>query len=152
MSRRKHFELIQYEEFQVHGGMIDVDKPNTIYLQLRTHLFADNNQGPQELKHLFWGVKQSINRSLDNSICDKRFISDLDFSESFKDKPYSFVVMDFTFYLLDQYDTNTHEYFLDQVVKNIYRENIISSPFRMYRDKKNSKGENKNIGSLRTLN
>jgi hypothetical protein len=152
MSRRKHFELIQYEEFQVHGGMIDVDKPNTIYLQLRTHLFADNNQGPQELKHLFWGVKQSINRSLDNSICDKRFISDLDFSESFKDKPYSFVVMDFTFYLLDQYDTNTHEYFLDQVVKNIYRENIISSPFRMYRDKKNSQGENKNIGSLRTLN
>ena len=132
--------------------MIDVDKPNTIYLQIRTHLFADNNQGPQELKHLFWGVKQSINRSLDNSICDKRFISDLDFSESFKDKPYSFVVMDFTFYLLDQYDTNTHEYFLDQVVKNIYRENIISSPFRMYRDKKNSQGENKNIGSLRTLN
>jgi len=152
MSRRKHFELIQYEEFQVHGGMIDVDKPNTIYLQIRTHLFADNNQGPQELKHLFWGVKQSINRSLDNSICDKRFISELDFSESFKDKPYSYVIMDFTFYLLDQYDTNTHEYFLDQVVKNIYRENIISSPFRMYRDKKNSQGENKNIGSLRTLN
>jgi len=152
MSRRKHFELKQYEEFQVHGGMIDVDKPNTIYLQIRTHLFADNNQGPQELKHLFWGIKQSINRTLDNSICDKRFISDLDFSESFKDKPYSYVIMDFTFYLLDQYDTNTHEYFLDQVVKNIYRENIISSPFRMYRDKKNSKGENKNIGSLRTLN
>ena len=152
MSRRKHFELIQYEEFQVHGGMIDVDKPNTIYLQIRTHLFADNNQGPQELKHLFWGVKQSINRSLDNSICDKRFISELDFSESFKDKPYSYVIMDFTFYLLDQYDTNTHEYFLDQVVKNIFRENIISSPFRMYRDKKNSQGENKNIGSLRTLN
>jgi hypothetical protein len=152
MSRRKHFELIQYDEFQVHGGMIDVDKPNTIYLQIRTHLFADNNQGPQELKHLFWGIKQSINRTLDNSICDKRFISDLDFSESFKDKPYSYVIMDFTFYLLDQYDTNTHEYFLDQVVKNIYRENIISSPFRMYRDKKNSKGENKNIGSLRTLN
>jgi len=152
MSRRKHFELIQYDEFQVHGGMIDVDKPNTIYLQIRTHLFADNNQGPQELKHLFWGIKQSINRTLDNSICDKRFISDLDFSESFKDKPYSYVIMDFTFYLLDQYDTNTHEYFLDQVVKNLYRENIISSPFRMYRDKKNSKGENKNIGSLRTLN
>ena len=152
MSRRKHFELIQYEEFQVHGGMIDVDKPNTIYLQIRTHLFADNNQGPQELKHLFWGIKQSINRTLDNSICDKRFISDLDFSESFKDKPYSYVIMDFTFYLLDQYDTNTHEYFLDQVVKNLYRENIISSPFRMYRDKKNSQGENKNIGSLRTLN
>jgi hypothetical protein len=152
MSRRKHFELIQYDEFQVHGGMIDVDKPNTIYLQIRTHLFADNNQGPQELKHLFWGIKQSINRTLDNSICDKRFISDLDFSESFKDKPYSYVIMDFTFYLLDQYDTNTHEYFLDQVVKNIYRENIISSPFRMYRDKKNSQGENKNIGSLRTLN
>ena len=152
MSRRKHFELIQYDEFQVHGGMIDVDKPNTIYLQIRTHLFADNNQGPQELKHLFWGIKQSINRTLDNSICDKRFISDLDFSESFKDKPYSYVIMDFTFYLLDQYDTNTHEYFLDQVVKNIYRENIISSPFRMYRDKKNSKGENQNIGSLRTLN
>ena len=152
MSRRKHFELIQYDEFQVHGGMIDVDKPNTIYLQIRTHLFADNNQGPQELKHLFWGIKQSINRTLDNSICDKRFISDLDFSESFKDKPYSYVIMDFTFYLLDQYDTNTHEYFLDQVVKNIYRENIISSPFRMYRDKKNSKGENKNICSLRTLN
>ncbi len=152
MSRRKHFELIQYDEFQVHGGMIDVDKPNTIYLQIRTHLFADNNQGPQELKHLFWGIKQSINRTLDNSICDKRFISDLDFSESFKDKPYSYVIMDFTFYLLDQYDTNTHEYFLDQVVKNLYRENIISSPFRMYRDKKNSQGENKNIGSLRTLN
>jgi hypothetical protein len=152
MSRRKHFELIQYPEFQIHGGMIDVNKPKTIYLQIRTHLFADNNQGPQELKHFFWGIKQSINKALDNSICDKRFISELDFSESFKDKPYSYVIMDFTFYLLDQYDTNTHEYFLDQVVKNIYRENIISSPFRMYRDKKNSTGENKNIGSLRTLN
>jgi spore germination protein YaaH len=151
MSRRKHFELIQYPEFQIHGGMIDVNKPKTIYLQIRTHLFADNNQGPQELKHLFWGIKQSINRALDNSICDKRFISELDFSESFKDKPYSYVIMDFTFYLLDQYDDTTYEYFLNQVVKTLHRENIISTPFKMYKDKKQSKLENQNISSLRSF-
>jgi len=151
MSRRKHFELEQYNEFQVSGGTIDIYNPKTIYLQLRTHLFADNDKGPQELKHLFWGIKQSINRTLDYSICDKRFISELDFSESFKYKPYSYVIMDFTFYLNDEYDVSAYEYFLNQVVKNIYRENMISSPFRFYANKKQSKLENQNIGGLRTL-
>ena len=150
MSRRRYYNLQQYPEFQVSGGTIDIHNPKSFYLQIRTHLFADNDQGPQELKHLFWGIKQSINRTLDYSICDKRFISDLDFSESFKDKPYSYVIMDFTFYPNDEYEPNAYEHFLNQVVKNIYRENIISSPFRFYRDKKQSKLENQNIGSLRT--
>jgi hypothetical protein len=59
--------------------------------------------------------------------------------------------MDFTFYLLDEFDDITYEYFLNQVVKTIHRENIISTPFKMYKDKKQSKLENQNISSLRSF-
>ena len=142
---------MQYPEIQVSGGTVDGSTYKSIYLQIRSHLFADNEHGAQELKMFFWGVKQTISKTLQNSICQERFISDLDFSESFKDKPYSYIIMDFTFYPNDKYDKTAYEHLLDQIVKNMYRENIISSPFRFYRDKKKAKVDADKIGTLRTI-
>lgn len=150
MSRRRYFELIQYPEIQVSGGTIDVTSYKSIYLQIRSHMFADNEHGAQELKYFWWGVKQTVSTTLKNSICTDKFISEVDFSESFKKKPYSYVIMDFTFFPNDRYDKTAYEYFLNEVAKNIHRFNIQISPFEFYATKKQAQLENKNINSIRT--
>jgi hypothetical protein len=147
---RRYFELIQYPEIQVSGGTIDRTSYKSIYLQIRGHLFADNEYGPQELKHFFWGIKQTINKALDYSICDKKFISELEFSETFKKKTYTYFIMDFTFFPNDRYELTTYEYFLNEITKNIWRNNITTSPFQIIRHKKDVVRENKDINSIRT--
>jgi hypothetical protein len=148
--RSKYFELIQYKEFQAYGGIVDKEDPKSLYLQFRGHLFCNNQEGPQELKLFYWGIKQTINRALDNSICDKNFISELEFSESFKIKPYTYYIMDFTFFPNDIYHDNAYIYLLDDMVKKIHRDNFITSPFEFYAYKKDYKIESKNINSIRT--
>lgn len=148
--RRRYFELVQYPEIQVSGGTIDVSTYKSIYLQIKGHLFADNESGPEELKYFFWGIKQTINKVLDYSICGKRFISDLEFSETFKKKTYTYFIMDFTFYPNDQYEHHTYQYFLNEVTKNIWRNNITTSPFQIFRNKTDVVRENKDINSIRT--
>lgn len=150
-TRRRYFDFVQYPEIQVSGGTIDITDVKSIYLQIRSHLFADNEHGAEELKIFFWEVKQTISKILKGSICNERFIAELDFSETFKDKPYTYIIMDFTFYPNDKYEKTTYEYFLNEVCKNIYRDNIRLSPFEFYRTKELAKLENKNINCIRTF-
>ena len=147
--RRGYFNLEQYPDMQVSGGTIDKTTYKTIYLQFKGHLFADNDSGPQELKLLFWGIKQTIARHLEESICYKEYIPTLEFSDTFKDKTYTYYIMDFTFYPNDKYHPNAYIDFLDELVKKIHRDNILPSPFEFYKERKNYKLENKNINRIR---
>ena len=136
--RSKEFKLVQYPEVQVYGGAVDTSSYKSIYLQLRGHIYADNDEGREEMKLFFWGIKQSIRRTIKDSILDEKFISDLEISDSFKqgEKRYTYFIMDFTFYPNDQYDPKSYVYILDEIMKNIYRENFLTTPFDISRSKK----------------
>ena len=142
--RSKEFNLIKYPDVQVIGGAVDKSNYNTIFLQLRGHLYADNDEGPEEFKLFFWGIKQSIRREIKDSILEERFISDFEISDTFKNKEkrYTYFILDFTFYPNDIYDPKSYVYTLDEVMKNIHRDNFISTPFRITKYKNHTKFEN----------
>ena len=139
-----------YPEIYVEGGVINKQKMDTIYLKISSHMFADDDQGVQELKYFFWGIKQTISKFINPEFYKKEFISVLEFSDSFRFKPYSNTIMDFTIYTACAKHRNFHQQFLNDLVHEIHSRNIVSSPFRMYKHKKMIDAS-EDIGRVRTF-
>ena len=130
-TRSTEFNLVQYPNIQVYGGSVDKTTYKTIYLKIQGHFYADNDEGPEEMKILFWSIKQTISRVIKDSIVAPQFISIIDISDTFKlkEKKNGFVIMDFTFYTLSVTNPSLFPSILNEIMKNIHRDNLSNTPF-----------------------
>lgn len=145
------WELDSYPEFMALGGAVNYKKLNSIWMKIQFHLFCDDDKGIEELKYLFWGVKQTVKKRLNPEFYKTKFISFLEFSESFKVKNYTHVEMDFTFYTNTEESKKFHKAALNELLPYIHKENFLNTPFRLYSHKRHiAKHEDTHIHRIRT--
>lgn len=149
-GKTTEFNMDQYKEFYCESGSVDANNYKSLYLKMQAHLFCEEDEGLQELKYFYWGIKQSISKCLDDKEYKKEFLSDMTYSETFKEKPYTYIIFDFTIFPLQKNLRSYHTQKMNQIVERIYQENILFTPFKLYKQKKDFILENKNIDCIRT--
>jgi ribosomal 50S subunit-recycling heat shock protein len=101
------FKLRQLEKFQLEGGIVNINRMNSCYLKVSTHIEIDKETSVKVVNHLFRKIHSLLTPKKDDDVLKSKFISTQEIPGSFLETKKAYMCMEFNYFLQPELTTRT---------------------------------------------